>query len=153
MTLAGETYHRCTKCKTRKPASKFVKVKVRNGSERPQSWCKQCKSKDKAKRALTIKGKRKLKDDALKRFFGISVEDFERMESSQRGLCAICKKPQPPRNRQGRTMQITLAVDHCHKTGRIRGLLCDKCNFGIAHFDDNIETLKQAIAYLDQYAA
>lgn len=142
----------CSRCKIEKPIDKFVQTRRRSGSMRPSSWCKQCRAEDKKQRSLTPEGKRRLKDEALRRFFGINVQDFEIMHTKQNGLCAICRKPQPPRNRHGRILEITLAVDHCHATGRIRGLLCDKCNFGIAHFQEDVEILKNAIAYLELHS-
>lgn len=57
----------------------------------------------------------------------------------QSGLCRICCV----KMKDGSTH-----VDHCHKTGKIRGLLCHRCNPGLAHFDDNPETLIRAAEYL-----
>lgn len=57
---------------------------------------------------------------------------------SQMGLCAICKRPKK------------LNVDHDHKTGEIRGLLCSRCNLGLASFGDSIEGLEKAIDYLKE---
>ncbi|MFB6568365.1 endonuclease VII domain-containing protein [Streptomyces noursei] len=77
----------------------------------------------------------------LKSEFGITIEDRDRMLVEQNGLCAICKaEPHPT---QG------LAVDHCHDTGRVRGLLCHKCNRGIGYFKDSPERLRRAAAYLN----
>lgn len=59
--------------------------------------------------------------------------------ASQAGLCAICGKE--PEDRR-------LAMDHCHATGRVRGLLCMHCNVGLGMFKDNKEVLEKAIAYL-----
>lgn len=59
------------------------------------------------------------------------------LSEKQNGMCAICKK-EPP----------TLALDHCHDTGTIRGMLCFGCNVGLGHFQDNVEYLKNAIDYL-----
>lgn len=59
----------------------------------------------------------------------------------QGGVCAICGGP--PDGRWKR-----FHVDHCHKTGRVRGLLCRKCNNGLGNFGDSVETMRKAIAYL-----
>ena len=83
-----------------------------------------------------------LREDRLKRLYGITVVDYERMFEAQGGLCKLCG--QPPNNRWGKL----LAVDHCHRTNRVRGLLCDKCNKGLGQFDDSPELLKKAIQYL-----
>lgn len=61
---------------------------------------------------------------------------------SQGGLCAICGRSE--------SLEQALALDHCHKTGRLRGLLCMQCNTGLGMFRDNPETLQAAIDYLNR---
>jgi len=69
------------------------------------------------------------------------------MHQEQNGLCAICHNEERHFNRGKRLM---LAVDHCHLTGAIRGLLCMDCNTGIAKFKDNPEFLRNAQKYLEK---
>lgn len=76
---------------------------------------------------------------SLKRKFGMTLADYESLLSVVPG-CAICGKT-PAENRK------RLAVDHCHKTGRVRGLLCNNCNSGIGSLRDG-EHFKAALAYL-----
>ena len=76
----------------------------------------------------------------LKQEYGISVEEYEALLASQNGVCAICKKKDRKR----------LCVDHCYDTRTVRGLLCTKCNIGLGQFDDDIERLRAAIAYLER---
>lgn len=83
----------------------------------------------------------------LKRLYGLSREQYQMMHDAQDGKCAICKEPETTIIR-GR--QLTLAVDHCHATGAIRGLLCSACNPAIGAFRDRIDLLEAAIAYLRQ---
>jgi hypothetical protein len=71
--------------------------------------------------------------------YRISLEDYDVMLAQQNGACAIC----------GRTPKERLAVDHCHATGNVRGLLCAKCNSGLAFYQDNPDRLLAAIAYLE----
>jgi hypothetical protein len=71
--------------------------------------------------------------------YGITHEDYSQMLESQNGACKICKK---------RPQKRRLFIDHNHKTGRIRGLLCGSCNFGIGHLRDDPEILKSALDYL-----
>lgn len=78
----------------------------------------------------------------LKHKYNITIETYKKLHDAQKGLCAICLNPEQSIHR------IFLAVDHDHKTGKIRGLLCDKCNRGLGQFKDNIEILEQAIKYL-----
>jgi len=77
--------------------------------------------------------------------YGITPEERAALETSQGGLCAICNAP--PKDRKA------LAVDHCHGTGRVRGLLCDRCNMAIGLLDDNAERLAAAIAYLSRFSS
>lgn len=79
----------------------------------------------------------------LKKLYGMTREDFDRLLSKQGGKCAICKRPD---NAAGRA----LGVDHCHRTGKIRGLLCNWCNAGLGGFRDNVAFLLSAVEYLKQ---
>jgi len=76
--------------------------------------------------------------------YNITKETYDILSNSQNNVCAICKKPNNIKN--GKIKK--LGVDHCHKTGRIRGLLCTKCNIGIGMLDDNVNFLESAIKYL-----
>lgn len=76
----------------------------------------------------------------LQRDFGLSEADYEAMLQAQEGACALCRK-RPDVGKH-------LAVDHCHKTGRVRGLLCMLCNTALGKFNDDPERLRDAIAYL-----
>jgi hypothetical protein len=82
----------------------------------------------------------------LKTKFGITLEQYQEMFDAQGGVCAICGKPETSKSNTGDDK--LLAVDHDHKTGEIRGLLCNKCNAGIGHFDDSDNLLEKAIKYL-----
>lgn len=73
----------------------------------------------------------------LKARYGMSVSDYEQMYLEQGGRCAICDTAYP-----------TLCIDHCHKTGRVRGLLCTQCNTGVGHLRDSVPILNSAIRYL-----
>lgn len=71
-------------------------------------------------------------NDNLKRLYGITLDQFEAMASDQAGVCAICGRP--PTASSGRARHPPrLQVDHCHTTGKIRGLLCHNCNAMIAN--------------------
>jgi hypothetical protein len=80
--------------------------------------------------------------------FGISIGDYLRMHEEQGGVCKICKQPETSKNAQsGKTKD--LAIDHCHKTNAIRGLLCSHCNTALGLFEESTEILKSAIKYLN----
>jgi hypothetical protein len=75
----------------------------------------------------------------LKKKFGITVEDYNVMLARQGGFCAICGAVDKARH---------LAVDHCHKTGKVRGLLCSKCNTAIGSLEDSVVLIGAALGYL-----
>lgn len=75
--------------------------------------------------------------------YGITPDQFEVMLKEQGGTCAICHTDKPTLNGKG-----SFRIDHCHTTGKVRGLLCNKCNAGLGMFSDKIEMLNRAIAYL-----
>lgn len=70
--------------------------------------------------------------------FGLTAESYWDLYKKQNGKCFIC----------GKKSSRKLGVDHCHKTNKVRGLLCVSCNVGLGHFKDSTELLKKAIRYL-----
>jgi Recombination endonuclease VII len=74
---------------------------------------------------------------AIKNLYGLTLEQWDRMVVQQRGCCAICGE-------QSRDLH----VDHCHETGTIRALLCQKCNRGLGLFDDDPDRLRTAARYV-----
>lgn len=89
-----------------------------------------------------------IKNSELKRAFGITVEQYEEIAKSQDFVCSICKQPEREK-RNGRIR--ALAVDHNHTTGKIRGLLCGRCNKFIGQAEENVSILEAAIAYLNEH--
>lgn len=86
----------------------------------------------------------------FKAAYGITVEQYREMEAAQDGLCAICGKPEAVLHKT--TLEPRqLAVDHCHKTGKVRALLCSSCNGGLGNFRDDTTLLERAITYLRQH--
>jgi hypothetical protein len=75
----------------------------------------------------------------LKLSYGMTPQQYDELLKLQGGVCAICQKKPTTRR---------LAVDHCHTTGRIRGLLCFRCNFGLSFFAENSETMKRGSLHL-----
>lgn len=75
---------------------------------------------------------------SLLRNYGISGIEYSILLEKQKGVCFIC----------GKRQKKSLAVDHCHKTGKIRGLLCDRCNRGLGFFKDSAENLLRASHYI-----
>ena len=80
--------------------------------------------------------------------FGMTLDDYQRMHDEQAGLCACCGRPEQA-VRGGKEMW--LAVDHCHSTGRVRGLLCTNCNNGLGRFRDDPSLLRRAAEYLERH--
>ena len=140
----------CTKCKVEKDNSNF---RIRNNSKSGlQYWCKDCENKanknryvKKPKRIKTLKEKHLIKLDALKRMlkyrYNITYEQYIKMYEQQNYSCKICKKINILGDRKG------LQVDHCHKTRKIRGLLCPSCNRGMI-FIDKINNISVITKYL-----
>lgn len=82
---------------------------------------------------------------ALRDSFDISLEEYQAMHEAQSGCCAICGEPETE-SRLGKLK--SLAVDHCHKTGKIRALLCVACNTGLGKFKDDAIVLEKAAEYV-----
>lgn len=89
-----------------------------------------------------------LTDAYLKRTYNITTEDYTEMLQKQKGLCKICGS-------SGFVMakhhKMKLVVDHCHKSGNVRGLLCHNCNRALGLLQDSVSNLQASIVYLQQH--
>lgn len=144
----------CTKCKEEKSIEQFPPNK--KTLDKRGSWCKGCVAplgkedykKNKVDRDLKTKkwqkeNRHKLKGYRLKKQFNMSNSDFDTLLKAQDHKCLIC-------NAHESQIDTVMCIDHCHSTGKIRGLLCRSCNLAIGLLKDNIPALKRAIDYLDK---
>jgi hypothetical protein len=130
----------CTMCNISKKNSEYPKKVGDRRLRKYSSICKIC-NKDRWKKY--IKSPIKLKTYKLKYFFNLSYSDWEFLKLKQSNSCAICKTPE-------NNLDRSLAVDHNHLTGKVRGLLCNSCNLGLGKFKDNIEILENALKYMKE---
>ena len=137
----------CRTCKILKPSEDFYPHRsYRDGRK---CVCKVCEKRYakihvKQQRArYPEKYKAAARRQQLKRKYGMTVLQFELMWESQLGKCSCCGDPL----RTGKQS----AVDHCHKTGAVRGLLCSRCNLGLGCFLDSASRLSRAAAYLTRF--
>lgn len=130
---------RCYACKTEKPESEFHKY-----CSKPDGLngrCKSCNTIKQARYAKTAKekfGRTRSRAYELKHYYGITQVDYDSMLEKQGGVCAICKT-KPEKN---------LAVDHCHDSKTVRGLLCRRCNSAIGLFDEDLTKMNAAMDYI-----
>lgn len=166
---------RCVKCGKTKPLSEYTIHNAEKGQHR--NFCHECEKKWIRKYHKTPQGKDKRKEwvgqnkekieayyelyhnDPEKRKasktyqrkywlmkqFGITPDDYDRMLNEQNGGCAICDSDKSG-NRSKNFM-----IDHDHETGKVRGLLCYRCNQAIGAFDDNPDLLRKAATYLEDF--
>lgn len=124
----------CPHCK-RKTKNFFRATSRKDGLS---SWCKKCllELNKKWRERDPEKVRKSQREANLRHEYGLSPEKWKQMVSRQGGKCKICRK------------RKKLTVDHCHRTGRVRGLLCLCCNTGLGMFRDNRRWLRRAIKYL-----
>lgn len=125
----------CTKCNETHPASHFGKSKKNKDGLSGQ--CKPCRRLDNSKHRLH-------------NLYGLRISDFQKLWDRCGGKCEICRAEMTntlldgkPRNRKTQAH-----IDHCHKTGAVRGLLCSTCNMGLGSYKDDVALLEGAIKYL-----
>lgn len=144
----------CTKCKEFKCVSEFYKEpRTKIGLQSRCKICQQTAYNDYRKKNPDVYRKASLKhwhnlSDKKKHSkwiqrYGITADQYTNMFEFQNGKCKIC-------NQECSTGRV-LAVDHCHKTGKVRGLLCTKCNTALGMLNDNIKYFETAIEYLKSY--
>ena len=95
----------------------------------------------------TVKGKLVSKRALLMYRFKLDLLDYYKLVEKQNNKCSICNKEETILYK-GKPKQ--LCIDHCHKTGKIRGLLCCSCNIGLGKFKDSTRVLNDAIKYLEE---
>ena len=154
---------KCNKCGEEKMAHPdFFRIsKNKNGSWRPNAICRECdatytreynkthqmwkkESVKEYKRAYDKKHFNKNKNNYLKKMHGLTLDEFNEMLKSQDGKCAICGDLSKEDERH-------FAVDHDHKTGENRGILCHKCNMAVGLFKDDPALFQSAITYLKSF--
>ncbi len=128
-----EGFGRCPDCQELKPRADFPRH--RSSVSGYATYCKPCHN------ARGVEGKRRLhggtRDYHLKHRYGLTGAEVDAMLEAQRGVCAICLTPDPEH------------VDHDHKTGRVRAILCFNCNGGLGQFKDRPELLRRGADYLE----
>jgi hypothetical protein len=138
----------CTKCGELKNPDEFyhTRRKANKHQLHRAGECKVCSLKDRKKHYTENRDKIL----AHKRFsnYGISKDEYFQMLDNQDGVCAICKREERTRDSSSNNLR-SLAVDHCHDTGNVRGLLCRACNLALGFFEDNPKFLTTAIQYLE----
>jgi hypothetical protein len=151
---------RCIGCGANKLPAEFYPCTSKKSKRGHEARCKACwNARDKAWRqnnAVSAKGYRErykknnrdriaalTRKSALKQRYGITPDQYDAMMLNQGGCCAICKTASGTRRK--------LCVDHCHQTGKVRALLCDKCNSGIGAFKDDPALMIRAAEFVMAY--
>ncbi len=139
----------CNTCKLLKPLSDF-----HNDRRKPDgkiSRCKPCKAAYDQKyfsqqhiqaRRKTPEARSKQRDWGLQKRYGLDHAQYQRMLARQGGHCACCSAT-PEQESSG-----VLMVDHCHTTGQVRGLLCNKCNLTLGNVNDDFNRLRELANYV-----
>lgn len=137
----------CSKCKQSKELTLFYKDK--KTKDKLGSWCKACSNSNSSQANIRWQKRNpdKVKNKHLLRKFSITLDTYSEMFKNQDGLCAICSQPETSKDYRGKTRD--LAVDHCHLTGKVRGLLCDRCNRALGLLQDNSLVIQAAAKYLE----
>ena len=108
------------------------------------TYCSECKLQRSAGYKIKYP-KRHLqyyKTSHRRKYYNLEPEEYERLLTESNNLCVICLSP--PKNK-------SLHIDHNHKTGKVRGLLCHGCNTALGLMKDNIDILTKAIEYLKEH--
>lgn len=143
----------CPRCEIAKPLSSFGERKETKNRASLKGYCLECEGAyhtdytatdvgREARRKASLKWSKNNREYRLLRNYGITEADYDRMALEQGGRCAICATDDPGGGNE------FWSVDHCHDSGRVRGLLCNKCNMALGLMGDDPVRLTSAIAYL-----
>jgi hypothetical protein len=134
----------CNICAETKPLTEYYF----NNRGYPHGKCKSCYIKIKQKDYTPEKGR----DKNLRHKYGITLEEYNNLLEKQDNKCAICLSTDPAGRKSGRGGSANVfVVDHCHKTEKVRGILCHRCNRSMGVIGDNINTLQEMIKYLQKH--
>lgn len=121
---ASITSKKCTLCGEEKTAESFGRTP--HSKSGLKARCKDCRRKAESHAGLPVDEVARIRaENRLRSIYGLSLEDYDLLYQSQNGLCVICGGP----------FKIRPVVDHCHATGKVRGLLCNSCNVGVGHIE------------------
>jgi hypothetical protein len=138
--LYSDLYRTCMTCGEEKLATEFYIRDKKTG--RRHSACKEC---DKARvKARHQANPERTRNNDLKRNYGITLQEHQEMYENQSGRCAICKK-------EGDGKWKKLCVDHNHETGKVRQLLCRRCNMILGQAYDDASLFSEMILYLNRH--
>lgn len=142
--LVDPTERTCRTCGVTKPGDEFSWT--RHG--KPRRDCKRCSS---AKSIVWRDANReKVLNAHFLRTYGITLDEYNKLLAEQGGVCAICGRgPEVSPTKRGQGRSGRLVVDHCHETGRIRGLLCTWCNKALGNLEDDPARFRAALRYLE----
>jgi hypothetical protein len=134
-SVIDKGFTRCSKCrKERNKQAKRYYRKWHDESTNPER---------------TLRIKRRNRNATLKRQYGITIEDFDKMFAEQKGLCGICRNEMTINSKRGWGGKHEVCVDHNHQTGKVRGLLCRGCNLQLSMIED-MSFRKKATQYLSK---
>lgn len=144
--MGTETVKTCRRCGEEKPGSDFHRrAAAKDGLH---SYCRPC-NKDSVRDYRNNLDPRQIRNYHFRTRYGITVDEYEAMLAEQGNVCAVCGESNEQLDkRNGR--HRSLHVDHDHKTGNVRGLLCANCNTAIGLSQDSPERLRQMADYLER---
>jgi len=134
----------CARCYTTKPLSEFTVRKSGPRKGHPMSYCKPCRVHRQTQNYNNDTYQRIVRPYQLRVKYGVSVDEYNLMLEKQGFTCAICGTDDGASAKGSKTF----AVDHCHTTGAVRGLLCNNCNRALGLLKDDLSVLESAIKYL-----
>lgn len=139
---------RCPECKCIKPAEEFYSNKAKR--DKLSSYCRICSGKEARLRRHKNKehARALVRKSMLKMQYGITPEQYDQMLVGQKDCCAICERKET-RIVWGKIAR--LSVHHDHKTGKVCGLLCYRCNHALGLFRDDANLIEKAIAFVRQH--
>src|SRR2546421_13021928 len=136
----------CGKCNAIKPITDFSLNKGKGDGR--HYWCKACANEYNKKRNKGLYTEAFVRAKNLKQLYGLSSEEYQAMFLAQNGVCAACGKSETTLD--FRTNQLkNLQIDHCHKTGKVRALLCKECNNALGLLHDDLERIRLLLKYAE----